>query len=451
MGNALLYLGQYLQALLYSSLACAIASTLLNCVGLHSSPLNLGPGMAACCLVLLQLLVQPLPLGGWWALCTALVLLFLAETRQLLSSLAHGTLPGGFFAFLGYSHLLWLSPLMAAMLLAGALLMWHYMELLIAVSRGGYYLFCPPNPGLHSLDTLAADAVAGRPLSFSPRMPLPSPAAPLLSHLCAAEVSPRRLGAAMAQQRRTVGGPIASGETFEPSAHGEEARYTPREKDVSLKGAWLVALWLRGPFLLAALGCVCVTLSLLLLALAADTAAAATGSQGRAQFEGLTGLLLPQQQQKQQQSASSFLALNQQQQRHKGMPLAPQQQQGQQGDALLPQATSGRSRGRRERLHVLNPYGVLQPSASPVVAAVAADTTTERSQREVAAAASSFADLRIQERPHNNNKEQKQRQKTAAALMLLAMVLLLPLTASSLGEWMEGTTQGEQTSRYCRN
>ncbi|XP_026194371.1 uncharacterized protein LOC34621024 [Cyclospora cayetanensis] len=393
-GNALLFVGSHLQSLLYSSLACAVAAALLKCVGF---------------------------------------LLFLVGTQKLLAALAAGSLPQGFFRFVGNSYLYWLAPLMLAALLAGILLLWHFLRILLAVCRGGYHLFCPPNPALHSLDALANDAVMGRPLSVSPRDPLSQASPALLSELVASELSPRRLGVAMTQQRRTLAPPVTalSGTAVKAEAPGEEPSASPRQESASAKGAWLVALWIRGPFLLAALGCFCVGLSLLLFALAADSGSPPVSSRGQGAFESLSHLLLPSQQPLLQHAEVDSLTAEKPQP-PTGAPLARKLLHHQQteGGAVMLQESRQHWKPNQEA-HL---SGVLQATEAPIVGA--ARNVGFHSETDAALkVGDSFLQARSQE--PQSSRDQQQRQKSAAALLLLALGLLIPLLGNSLGEWVE--------------
>ncbi|OEH77720.1 hypothetical protein cyc_04498 [Cyclospora cayetanensis] len=433
-GNALLFVGSHLQSLLYSSLACAVAAALLKCVGFRMSPLSLASAIASCCVVLVHIVVQPIAFGSGWTVCVALVLLFLVGTQKLLAALAAGSLPQGFFRFVGNSYLYWLAPLMLAALLAGILLLWHFLRILLAVCRGGYHLFCPPNPALHSLDALANDAVMGRPLSVSPRDPLSQASPALLSELVASELSPRRLGVAMTQQRRTLAPPVTalSGTAVKAEAPGEEPSASPRQESASAKGAWLVALWIRGPFLLAALGCFCVGLSLLLFALAADSGSPPVSSRGQGAFESLSHLLLPSQQPLLQHAEVDSLTAEKPQP-PTGAPLARKLLHHQQteGGAVMLQESRQHWKPNQEA-HL---SGVLQATEAPIVGA--ARNVGFHSETDAALkVGDSFLQARSQE--PQSSRDQQQRQKSAAALLLLALGLLIPLLGNSLGEWVEG-------------
>ncbi|KAL8274274.1 hypothetical protein Esti_001785 [Eimeria stiedai] len=418
-GNALLFVCGHAASVVYCCFACAISSGLLRTIGLHQGPLNLGPSIAFCCVLLLQLLLQPEGALGWsWAAVAGSLLLFLLGTQQLLAALSHTTLPTGLFSFAGSSYLLWLSPLIAAALLAAVLLLLRFTELLLAAGRGGYGFFRPPNPAVHSLDQLTANAAVGKALSLPLPLPPDKQATPLLlSQLFAAELSPRRLGpAALAQQRRTLAGPAAAAAAAEPTAAAAEPAaaadvLTPRQQQGarSKEGAWLVALWLRGPFLLAALGCCCLALSLLLLALAADSEAAARNLQGPAAFHRVADLLL---QQRQQQHTFSFL-LQTQQQQQQGVPLAPHQQRE---AGLLLRETQRRHKHQQQ--HVLQTSAFIEAAGRDSNALHSHPATDDHTQQQ-------------------QQQRRQQQQKIAAALLLLAVVLLLPLVGSRLGQWVE--------------
>ncbi|KAL8438136.1 hypothetical protein ACSSS7_000423 [Eimeria intestinalis] len=430
-GNALLFVWGHVASIVYCSFACAISSGLLWTIGLQRGPLSVGPGVACCSLLLLQLLLQQQqgPLGWCWSAVVCCLLLFLLGTQHLITSLVPNTVHKGFFSFACTSHLSWLTPLIAAAVAAAVLLLLRFTEMLLAAARGGYGYFKPPNPGVHNLDNLTADAAAGRSLSL-PLPPRPDPKQAttplLLSQLFTPEPSPRRLGPALVQQRRTLAGPAAAAAAAEAAAGDVQ---TPRQQQQQQQqqqgaarrakgGAWLVALWLRGPFLLAALGCCCLALSLLLLALAADAAAAARNLQGPAAFHGVANLLLPQQQQQQpeqhqqrqqQQQTISFLMQTeqrqqQQQQQQQGVPLAPH---------LLQRETERRQ--RRQQQHVMQGSPAFIDAAGRDANTVYRHLDTEQQQQQ----------------------QQQQQQKIAAALLLLAVVLLLPLVGSRLGQWVE--------------
>lgn len=456
-GNALLFVGTHLKAIVFSSCACAVSAALLKCIGLQSSPLNLAAAVASCSLLLLLLLLQPVPLGKLWAICVAAVLLFLVGTQRLLAALAVDSLPRGWFTFVGYSHLCWLSPLIVAAFLSAMLLLSHYLQLLLATARGGYYIFCPPNPHLHSLDTLAADAVSGKPLSLSPRKPICPPSPDTLVQLLREKLTPRRLGPAMAQQRRTVGAPAVIAERpkaleAQDNATGEEA---PLQKRAPTEGAWLVALWLRGPFFIASFGALCVATSLLLFALGADSAAAQHGLAGPAAFQDVKRLLLPQavrHQQEEHLTRVSFVALEAHESLesdsvHSALRSPQQKQQRQQlpqpkqENTKLPLSVVQLPRKQRRghfQSKVLQPS---HPSSGLLPAASLASSELQlRNPNLYTMAEESFLQLRVNQ-ISSSSKEEQPSSKTAAAFLLLAFVLLLPLIGTSLGEWCEGKVQ----------
>lgn len=460
----MLYLGDHLQGILYSSLACAVSCEVLKCIGLHSCSLGLGWSIFVCCLIILHLWLEPFPQGCWWAVCASAVLLFILGTQQLLSALAREELPRGFFAYVGRSHVLWLSPLVAAVGLAAALLLWRFLELLMAAYKGGYSLFCPPNPHVHDLDTLAAAAAEGKPLSLSPREPIDPPSAFVLSQLFAGELSPRRLGATIAQQRRTVAGPRAAAAVVAdtpPVAAERGGNAVYRKRSCSM-GAWLVSLWLRGPFMLAAFGCVCVFLALLLLALAADSAADAKGAQGPAVFKALAILMLPQQ----EEGSSSFIVIDEhhqeqlsQQERPRGT-LPPSRLQQRETSSLR---KKDRGSGHQQKLH---PYTILQmkvtaelnsPTAGRHAGATASAVrnTVSGQRSEMPEAETTLLQLPglsatepAKDGEMMQQRHQLQQQKTAAALLLFAVVLLMPLMGGSLGKWVEGEPE-QPPSVFC--
>ncbi|CDJ35594.1 uncharacterized protein EMH_0005470 [Eimeria mitis] len=444
-GNALLFVGFHIKSLVYSSLACAISAALLKCVGLQRTPLNFGASIACTCLVLIQLLVQPVPLGGFWAVCVAAFLLFLGGSQQLLAALAEGALPKGFFAFVGFSHLWWLSPLIVATALASVLLLCHFLELLLATARGGYHIFCPPNPHLYSLDELARDAAQGKPLSLSPCKPRSPPSVEAFAQLFRDKLSPRLQGPAMAQQRRTVGGPVHT--ASQPAAAGPGATVTenkrnenpPQQKKASYEGAWLVALWLRGPFFLASIGALCIALSVGLYAVVSDSETTLHGARGPVVFDGVSKLLLPAQRLPIQQVGVSLVDVQEQKPPDGGAtPLLqnfPQrQQQQQQKDMLFP--ADQHLRWKQRNPHLTRVIDAPTPPAESRPGDASRGTSMNGPNAKLTPG-SSFLHLRRIDGQQEDKSHDQHCMKSAAALMLLALVLLAPLLASSLGEWIE--------------
>ncbi|CDJ50863.1 hypothetical protein, conserved [Eimeria brunetti] len=444
-GNALLFAGFHIKSLLYSSCACAISAALLKCIGIQIAPLSLGATIAGTCLVLLQLLMQPVPLGGFWAVCVSAFLLFLVGSQRLLSALAEGALPKGIFAFAGFSHLLWVLPLITAAALAAVLLLCHFLELLLAVSRGGYQIFCPPNPHLYSLDDLANDAAQGRPLSLSPCKPRSPPSVAAVTQLFREKLSPRLQGPAIAQQRRTVGGPASA--ASRPGAADQKPVVTSRtlsedssrQKKASCEGAWLVALWLRGPFFLASLGAFCIALSVGIYAITSDSEVAFHGKRGPAAFGEVSRLLLPTHRLPMQHVEVSFVTLQEPKPTGGGdTPLIRnflQHKQQQQQEGVLFAANHHRQWKARSP-HM---FRALQAPTLPPVdfrrdtfrSTSADDPNAEESL------GSSFLHIRRPNDPWGEEEHHHGGMKSAAALLLLALVLVTPLFATSFGEWIE--------------
>lgn len=443
-GNALLFASFHLKSLMYSSCACAISAALLKCIGLQAAPLSFGAIIACTCLILLQLVLQPVPLGGLWAVCAAGFLFFTIGTQQLIAALAEGALPKGFFAFAGYSHLWWLSPLIAAAVLAAVLLLCHYLELLLAVSRGGYHIFCPPNPHLYSLDDLARDAAQGRPLSLSPSKPRSPPSVAAFAQLFREKLSPRLQGPAMAQQRRTVGGPASA--ATRPAATDQEALVTERkfnaepsqQTKASSEGAWLVALWLRGSFFLASLGALCIALSLGLCAMVSDSGAAFHGSRGPAAFDEISNLLLATQRQPMQQVEVSFVTVQQQKPLLGGGAQLARNFLQQQEDALFLENQRLRWQQRSSHLsHVLQ-----APAENSTGDAFHISSMVDHGAEAISG--NSFLHLRRHDGPQKDKAHHQHGMKSAAALLLLALVLLTPIIGTSLAEWIEGGPQRQR-------
>ncbi|CDI79235.1 hypothetical protein, conserved [Eimeria acervulina] len=397
-GNALLFASFHLKSLMYSSCACAISAALLKCIGF---------------------------------------LFFTIGTQQLIAALAEGALPKGFFAFAGYSHLWWLSPLIAAAVLAAVLLLCHYLELLLAVSRGGYHIFCPPNPHLYSLDDLARDAAQGRPLSLSPSKPRSPPSVAAFAQLFREKLSPRLQGPAMAQQRRTVGGPASA--ATRPAATDQEALVTERkfnaepsqQTKASSEGAWLVALWLRGSFFLASLGALCIALSLGLCAMVSDSGAAFHGSRGPAAFDEISNLLLATQRQPMQQVEVSFVTVQQQKPLLGGGAQLARNFLQQQEDALFLENQRLRWQQRSSHLsHVLQ-----APAENSTGDAFHISSMVDHGAEAISG--NSFLHLRRHDGPQKDKAHHQHGMKSAAALLLLALVLLTPIIGTSLAEWIE--------------
>ncbi|CDI87521.1 hypothetical protein, conserved [Eimeria praecox] len=443
-GNALLFAGFHIKSLVYSSCLCAISAALLKCIGLQTAPMNFGAVIACACLIMLQLLLQPIPLGGFWAVCVATFLLFIVGSEQLLAALAEGVLPKGVFAFVGFSCLWWLSPLIAAAVLAAILLLCHYLELFLAVSRGGYHIFCPPNPHLFSLDDLAGDAVQGRPLSLSLSKPRSPPSVAAFAQLFREKLSPRVQGPAMAQQRRTVGSPVSAASG--PAATGQEAVVAerklsgnpPHQKKPSSEGAWLVALWLRGPFFLASFGALCIAGSVGLYAVASDSAAASHGIRGPAVFDSISRLLLPMEKQPMHQIEASFAAVQHQDPpAERGASLTRnflQRQQQLRADVLLPEDLRHRWEQRNKR------FSTVLQARTPLTEDFLSDPFRNPSVNDPYAEATpgnSFLHIRLLDGAQRDEAHRQHGRKSAAALLLLALVLFTPLLGTSLAEWIE--------------
>lgn len=444
-GNALLFAGFHIKSLVYSSCACAISASLLKCFGLQTAPLNFESAIACTCVVLLHLLVQPVPLGGFWAVCASSFLVFIVGSQKLVSALAEGTLPKSYFAFVGLSHLWWLSPLILAAALAAVLLLCHYIELLQVVSRGGYHIFCPPNPHLCSLDDLARDAVQGRPLSLSPCKPRSPPSVAAFVQLYREKLSPRLQGPAIAQQRRTVGSPIPAAPR--PAANDHETTLTDSkvntnyQQKASSEGAWLVALWLRGPFFLGSLGALCIALALGLYAVASDSGAAFHGASA---FDEISRLLLPTQHRPVKEFAASFVPVHEQQLSDgEVIPLARSflqnhNQQRQQDGKLF--SSSQHRRWQHRSRHLIQVLQAPTPSAENLAGGTLHDPVVKQPDA-TATPSNSFLQMRPLDDPQPNKAHNQHGMKSAAALLLLALVLLTPLLGSSLGEWVEGGLQ----------